>query len=252
MSSSASFQLGTYLEQYLESVNSLPAEIRRNFQLMHDLDTRCHDLFQHIEKDSKIYLQSVKKGNKDDELLDNIQKDFKTTIEYSDEKVALAVQTYELVDKYIRRLDIDLKKFETELAPTMGNMADLNYGNANGQSDSEDTPSRERRHKRKGEDHQSEKKSKSGRASAEKALRRKSSESAGAQVWNVDLDMPIDPNEPTYCLCKRVSFGEMVGCDNPDCKVEWFHFECVGLTTSPKGKWMCPECKKLLNTRMRK
>jgi len=23
-------------------------------------------------------------------------------------------------------------------------------------------------------------------------------------------DMPIDPNEPTYCICKRVSFGEMV------------------------------------------
>jgi hypothetical protein len=29
--------------------------------------------------------------------------------------VALAVQTYELVDKHIRRLDNDLKKFEAEL-----------------------------------------------------------------------------------------------------------------------------------------
>lgn len=28
--------------------------------------------------------------------------------------------------------------------------------------------------------------------------------------------MPIDPNEPLYCFCKRVSFGEMVGCDNPE------------------------------------
>ena len=37
-----------------------------------------------------------------------------------------------------------------------------------------------------------------------------------ARVLNVDLDMPIDPNEPTYCYCNRVSFGEMVGCDNPD------------------------------------
>lgn len=32
----------------------------------------------------------------------------------------------------------------------------------------------------------------------------------------VDIDMPVDPNEPTYCFCNRVSFGEMVGCDNPD------------------------------------
>ncbi len=37
-----------------------------------------------------------------------------------------------------------------------------------------------------------------------------------ARVLNVDTDMPIDPNEPTYCVCNRVSFGEMVGCDNPD------------------------------------
>ncbi|EWC44038.1 hypothetical protein DRE_01390 [Drechslerella stenobrocha 248] len=29
-------------------------------------------------------------------------------------------------------------------------------------------------------------------------------------------DMPIDPNEPTYCLCNRVGFGTMVGCDNDD------------------------------------
>lgn len=56
------------------------------------------------------------------------------------------------------------------------------------------------------------------------------------------LDMPVDPNEPTYCLCHQVSYGEMIGCDNPDCPIEWFHFACVGLTTKPKGKWFCPRC----------
>jgi hypothetical protein len=30
------------------------------------------------------------------------------------------------------------------------------------------------------------------------------------------LDMPVDPNEPTYCVCNQVSYGEMIGCDNPD------------------------------------
>lgn len=78
------------------------------------------------------------------------------------------------------------------------------------------------------------------------------------------LDMPVDPNEPTYCLCHQVSYGEMIGCDNPDvsvrllsyfeiicinlvfiivlclilqCPIEWFHFACVDLATKPKGKW---------------
>ncbi|XP_019714862.1 inhibitor of growth protein 5-like [Hippocampus comes] len=56
------------------------------------------------------------------------------------------------------------------------------------------------------------------------------------------LDMPVDPNEPTYCLCHQVSYGEMIGCDNPDCPIEWFHFACVDLATKPKGKWFCPRC----------
>lgn len=32
----------------------------------------------------------------------------------------------------------------------------------------------------------------------------------------MDLDLPVDPNEPTYCFCNQVSYGEMVACDNPD------------------------------------
>ena len=27
---------------------------------------------------------------------------------------------------------------------------------------------------------------------------------------------PIDPDEPLYCHCQQVSFGEMIGCDNED------------------------------------
>lgn len=57
------------------------------------------------------------------------------------------------------------------------------------------------------------------------------------------LDFTIDPNEPTYCLCNQVSYGEMIGCDNFECKIEWFHFNCVGLTHKPKGKWYCPHCR---------
>lgn len=36
------------------------------------------------------------------------------------------------------------------------------------------------------------------------------------------LDMPVDPNEPTYCLCHQVSYGEMIGCDNQDVSRTFF------------------------------
>lgn len=56
-------------------------------------------------------------------------------------------------------------------------------------------------------------------------------------------DLPIDPDEPTYCLCEQVSYGEMIGCDNDECLIEWFHFSCVALDHKPKGKWFCPKCR---------
>lgn len=53
---------------------------------------------------------------------------------------------------------------------------------------------------------------------------------------------PDDPDEPRYCYCNGVSYGEMVGCDSQTCVREWFHLECVGLKVAPKqnGKLFCP------------
>lgn len=56
-------------------------------------------------------------------------------------------------------------------------------------------------------------------------------------------ELAIDPDEPTYCLCDQISYGEMILCDNDLCPIEWFHFSCVALTTKPKGKWFCPKCR---------
>jgi hypothetical protein len=48
-------------------------------------------------------------------------------------------------------------------------------------------------------------------------------------------DMEIDANEPRYCYCNGVSYGEMVACDADGCAKEWFHLDCVGLKVAPKG-----------------
>lgn len=61
-----------------------------------------------------------------------------------------------------------------------------------------------------------------------------------------------DPNEPRYCVCNNVSYGDMVGCDNDDCPMEWFHYGCVGLTQAPKGKWYCHQCTISMKRRSRR
>ncbi|XGW09837.1 hypothetical protein V3C99_011810 [Haemonchus contortus] len=50
-----------------------------------------------------------------------------------------------------------------------------------------------------------------------------------------------DGNE-RWCFCREVSSGSMICCDDPECKYQWFHFDCVGLVVEPKGQWFCSEC----------
>ncbi len=48
-----------------------------------------------------------------------------------------------------------------------------------------------------------------------------------------------------YCYCKGPDEGNMIGCDNPECSIEWFHWDCLSIKSTPKGKWFCPDCRKL-------
>ena len=51
-------------------------------------------------------------------------------------------------------------------------------------------------------------------------------------------------DECVYCVCQgRVQGGRMIGCDNPSCKYQWFHYQCIGIKRAPKGSWYCPSCK---------
>lgn len=54
-------------------------------------------------------------GNQADTQYEAIKKDYLKTLEDSEEKVQLANQIYELVDRYLKRLDNELLKFKCEL-----------------------------------------------------------------------------------------------------------------------------------------
>lgn len=59
---------------------------------------------------------------------------------------------------------------------------------------------------------------------------------------NTEEDPDMDPR---YCYCNDVSFGTMIWCEHPQCKYNWFHLKCVGMTKAPpkEVKWYCDECR---------
>lgn len=105
------------------------------------------------------------------------------------------------------------------------------------------------------------------RAQGSKNKRKKKAEEEAEQADD------IDPNEPRYCICDDVSYGQMISCDNnvsspylnnhrpycrtetdnmPQCDKEWFHLPCMDMTEddipSRRAKWYCPDCRTALGT----
>ena len=193
-----------YLEHYLESVESLPADLQRNFSLMRELDLRAQGESKRLDRASQEFFTRLNAMVPEErgKRLQEMEAGFSLIMDLGDQKVALAKQTYETVDGHIRQLDEDLRRFEGEAA---------------------DEPSR-----------------KGGRRDSDSSAKKRGGRS---EMEGPGIDMPVDPNEPTYCLCHQVSYGEMICCDNSNCPMEWFHFACVNLTEQPKGKWLCPICR---------
>ena len=219
-----------YLGNYLKSISGLPEDLKKNFTKMLTLDQKNKDLTNSINSASQEYLRKVREKHlnprKRKSDMEKIMKMYNEAKENTDVKVEMAVQTYEMVDRHIRKLDADLARFEAEMKEAGGKLSQTES-----EGEEETDVKKKQKKKKKG---QKEERPKTPLAPV-----------SNLNLSNTDVpivDMPVDPNEPTYCLCQQVSYGEMIGCDNQDCPIEWFHFPCMGLQTKPKGKWYCPKC----------
>lgn len=165
---------------------------------MRELDKKCIGK-KKITCRLQIYIDiiddaqdNVQKGIVDETFLD---EQFKQVMELCDEKIQLSVQAYEQVDKCIQMLDEDLasftkllkeeqdKRIQQTIIPTKATPLVL-----------VEQP----------------------KLQTQDTTRRRRQPPPIAKPFITD--MPIDPNEPVYCYCRKVSFGKMVGCDNENVK----------------------------------
>ncbi|XP_029341588.1 inhibitor of growth protein 5-like [Acyrthosiphon pisum] len=230
----------SYVDNFEDSLENLSDTLNRNLTLMQELDSRCHQLMSKIDQTADNYMTNVKEKlvDKNNETLASIQSQFDTAKKFSDDKVQLSLNTYKVVDKHIRKLDSVLARLNAEIefkaefrdaAINSTRNLPLKKGGSNMTSAAPSVSA------------VNDGKSLTNVAVNTSSLNTGALVGAGVK-YLAKADMPIDPNEPKFCLCNQVSFGKMVGCDNPDCPIEWFHFGCVNLIAKPKGKWFCPKC----------
>ena len=48
-----------------------------------------------------------------------------------------------------------------------------------------------------------------------------------------------------YCVCEKPSTAEMITCDDDQCAIIWWHYDCCGLSTEtiPIYYWICERCR---------
>ena len=72
-------------------------------------------------------------------------------------------------------------------------------------------------------------------------------EQAGQSSNDVPKLQQVQQNQRTFCYCHGPDTGLMIGCDNKDCRIQWFHTKCLDINklSIPKGDWYCPDCQEL-------
>ena len=262
------------LEQTTLDVSNLQAEFSYILAEMSNSDFKIYNLRkQYLQKDSQIQKFVKQHGGltenpREAEIFQKALQEMKSCKELQSDKCMLANTALFLVSKHLNKLQKTIRVLEEEnlLAPA----EDEKEAESGGDNSRESSVmSSERRRKTTpasaaaaaGQGSVKRKR----RADGTPAPRNKESTPADAasdpnfdlQDYNDDLfsgyNQAEEDDKQLYCFCQSVSYGEMVACDGPHCKFEWFHYTCVNLKEPPKGSWYCPDCRQeLANTRLKK
>ena len=113
----------TYLEDFLTSIEFLPNDLRRDFELMREYDKDSVDISRELKSSEQKFIQRAMKlgiGNahsleESSALMESIKNTRLRAKERSAQKVHIASNVLKDLEKFIRKLDSDLVVFETEL-----------------------------------------------------------------------------------------------------------------------------------------
>ena len=177
------------VQRALKSLSSVQLAVQRSLASTRDLDERFQTAQTKAETSAASYLEDMSCSEPDPERLRQVRAEQRAAILVADKKVSLVSEAHDTVERQIERLDTALAQFQHEFS-ACGGVGGLPGSLSPGTSRAVDTQG-----------------SRGRRACADSA-----NPPADGQLF-------VDPPEveETFCTCGRVSFGEMVGCDNPSC-----------------------------------
>ncbi|TPX63219.1 hypothetical protein SpCBS45565_g06790 [Spizellomyces sp. 'palustris'] len=209
------------LTEYLESISNLPSELSFNMSVLRSLDEQFHAVVESMRHNARSYAAIMKMrrsatatgggpviigADKDARgALMGYRSDYRDALEKAEQKVDTSQRVLDQFNAHFNRLEKAISRLEHQ--------QQYSQSSNSTRSRKRPTPS----------------------TPAPDAMSRKSRR-------KLESSSSSDEDQILYCICRQISYGDMVGCDNPSCPIEWFHYSCVGLVTPPKGKWYCSTC----------
>lgn len=250
---------GSALETYLECVEHLPNDVQRYVTELRDLDMKSNELLNEVERLKEAY-KNEKDAEKKKNTVALIRKFLIKNQENGDSKLRTVARIQDMIEVKARQLDLDFENLEPSGATVNVVREEESHAQAKSVSNADtsvvasssssrlsksedkfEVPKGKRpRQRRRHQDpvpKDEEKKQEEEKPRKKKAKREKTNERSP------NNKVSVAPDEPVYCLCKQLSYGEMILCDNMQCAIQWFHFDCVNVQQNPKGKWFCPNCR---------
>ncbi|KAJ3269019.1 hypothetical protein HK104_005203, partial [Borealophlyctis nickersoniae] len=212
MSSTTAANADEFLEEYLESISNLPAELHFTLTSLRDLDDRFHTLCESMRSHAKSYAASYARSQTEDapttrSVLGDYRREYVEVLKQADRKVAMSQGMLDQFNSHLARLDRELNRLSKDPAEESGGGSSfkrrrttLGFGEDKRRDDA--TPLRKRV--------KSNMDSISPSYSSVKANRNNSLPASPRKSGSVSED------EALYCICRQVSYGDMVGCDNED------------------------------------
>ena len=189
-----------YVDQAIGLISNLNQTSQRSMTLTTELDEMVNKLSSKV--DDLLSSENVLNSKEEIQLLRKIIENL------TDRKSQLAVKNYDLIDQNIKMIDQSIVVIQKAMA------SNDNYKSISAFIPTTIAPDKPR------------------------VGRKRKNPIEADHPALIDSYSNVDPNEPVYCTCRRIAFGEMIACDNEECQIEWFHYSCVNLTKKPRNNWL--------------
>ncbi|KTW25577.1 hypothetical protein T552_03438 [Pneumocystis carinii B80] len=270
------------LNDFIDAIEALPIDLTRIFTLLREVDAKVSNLEHLISSSISNLLANTESFQENKSIcISRLRSLLIQIIPYADEKISVASSARDIIKKHLKRLDSDFSLIENEMPPAVRfgstnhpafssninisksenrketvstkrtTTEELNIpNNSKGNHRENSTPIRKKRifHINGGttppRPNTPDKDRKRGNT-CEKFKSKDQNQQSHFQPRRElirKINILLYPNEPTYCYCDQISYGEMVACDGKKCQREWFHLPCIGLPEPPQGEWYCDEC----------